>query len=535
MMSRPQPKTGSKVAPVEEEASKPKSPSEHVEDLERRLAMLGTVTTPKEPVTEEVKRDDSPPAFAVPESKPAEIKGGKNALLARIMAAQEKAKTAAKKPEPEPAPPTDLLDDAPPPAFDETLLPPPKEEEAPPPPFEAIEQQVDPPPSFETIEEPPIYEEMKDTAPPAPMAPAYEDLLDHEQQNSVEHIQPMPAPTSTMEEEIMGMEGLSEEERNALIEEQRQIMAQIEQEKQANAQAIANAQADAFDQRSANAVAQVASDSGPTRAVMPPSDSAETRTVDLGGGQHVALHGQERTRAAIANGTAILVQCIHCQNWMQVTDTATLMFCPVCSVVSPVEKQNAVLTKEEAMQMTADRRMAEQLQKEEYADDEEEEEESWWDSVTSMFTFRAPSAAPAAQRQPQQLASTGRGEMGVSLPPGSIPDRGSGLVAAQTGNETETITFSNSFEEREGLLLNNDSRMPKARVAERQPLFSCVVDSVSTAASSMAGALTTTTLSEDEEGNVHGVDSSSLLAVTRAGRGVGESDQEYEPLNSNQH
>jgi hypothetical protein len=85
-----------------------------------------------------------------------------------------------------------------------------------------------------------------------------------------------------MEEEIMGMEGLSEDERNALIEEQRQIMAQIEQEKQANAQAIANAQADAFDQCSANAVAQVASDSGPTRAVVPPSDSAETRTVDLG-------------------------------------------------------------------------------------------------------------------------------------------------------------------------------------------------------------------------------------------------------------
>jgi hypothetical protein len=81
MMSRPQPKTDSKVAPVEEEASKPKSPSEQVEDLERRLAMLGTVTTPKEPVTEEVKRDDPPPAFAVPESKPAEIKGGKNALL----------------------------------------------------------------------------------------------------------------------------------------------------------------------------------------------------------------------------------------------------------------------------------------------------------------------------------------------------------------------------------------------------------------------------------------------------------------------
>jgi len=329
------------------------------------------------------------------------------------------------------------------------------------------------------------------------------------------------------------MEGLSEEERRVLIEEQRQIMAQIEQEKQANAQAIANAQADAFDQRSAPAVAQAASDGTPTHAVIPSSEDA--RTVDLGGGQQVALHGQERTRAAIADGTAILVQCVHCQNWMQVTDTATLMYCPVCSVVSPVEKQSAVLTKEEAMQMTADRRMAEQLQNEEYADqEEEEEEESWWDSVTSMFVTKNSGQAQP-QPQPQQVAPTGRGDMGVSLPPGSIPERSGGLLPAQTGaNETETITFSNSFEEREGLLLNQNagSGMERARVAERQPLFSCVADSVSAAASSVAGALTTTTLSEDEEGNVHGVDSSSLLAVTRAGRG--ESDTEYQPLNSEQ-
>lgn len=462
------------------------------------------------------------------------------------MAAQEKAKTAAKKPEPAAAPPVDLLDDAPPPAFDATALPPPaeKEENPPPPPFEIVEHQqqqaVDPPPSFETLEEqPPAYEEMKLPAPPAPMAPAYEDLLDHdharqEENNSLENIQPMQAPTETsaMEEEIMGMEGLSEEERHALIEEQRQIMAQIEEERQANAQAIANAHADAFDQRSANAVAQVASDNVPRRAAMPAVEAdGSTRTVDLGGGQQVALHGQERTRAAIADGTAILVQCVHCQNWMQVTDTATLMYCPVCSVVSPVERQSAVLTKEEAMQMSADRKMAEQLQQEEYADqEEEEEEESWWDSVTSMFVSKKSSDAPP-QPQPQQVAPKERGEMGVSLPPGSIPERG-GLVQARTGEE-ETITFSNSFEEREGLLLNQNAGMERARVAEQKPLFSCVVDSVSTAASSMAGALTTTTLSEDDEGNVHGVDSSSLLAVTRAGRG--EPDTEYQPLNSEQH
>lgn len=268
-----------------------------------------------------------------------------------------------------------------------------------------------------------------------------------------------------MEDEIVGMEGLSEEERNALMQEQRQIMAQIEHE----TQATTDAKADAFDQRSANAVAQVAS-----------GDETAT-TVELGGGQCVSLNGKEKTQAAIANGTAILVQCVPCQSWVQVTDTATLMYCPVCTVVSPVERQSAVHTKEEVMQMIADQRMAEALQNEEYVEDgQEQEEETWWDSVTSVFATKAPPAGPA---QPQPVA----------------------------GVEAETITFSTSFEEqREGLL--GGTSMPRARVAERQPLFSCVVDSVSTAASSvMAGALTTT-LSQDEQGNVYSVDSTLLLS-----------------------
>jgi hypothetical protein len=44
-----------------------------------------------------------------------------------------------------------------------------------------------------------------------------------------------------------------------------------------------------------------------------------------------------------------------------------------------------------------------------------------------------------------------------------------------TENETEqSITFPNSLDERKGLLLKDNS----ARVAERQPHFSCVLDSV---------------------------------------------------------
>jgi hypothetical protein len=47
---------------------------------------------------------------------------------------------------------------------------------------------------------------------------------------------------------------LTEQERKQLMEEQYRIMAQIENETRASTQAIANAQADAFDQGSANPV-----------------------------------------------------------------------------------------------------------------------------------------------------------------------------------------------------------------------------------------------------------------------------------------
>ena len=66
--------------------------------------------------------------------------------------------------------------------------------------------------------------------------------------------------------------------------------------------------------------------------------------------------------------------------------------------------------------------------------------------------------------------------------------------------QTETVRF----EEDDDLLLS------RGRVAAQKPLFSCVADSITSAATS----LYTTTLPEDDEGNVHGVDSSSLLAVT---------------------
>jgi hypothetical protein len=74
------------------------------------------------------------------------------------------------------------------------------------------------------------------------------------------------------------------------------------------------------------------------------------------------------------------------------------------------------------------------------------------------------------------------------------------LVAAQTGDETQ------------GLIQRSGGG--GARVAEQKSLFACVADSVSEAAQQM----TAIALPSDEEGNVHGVDSSSLLAMPNVSR-----------------
>lgn len=490
MMEKPRPKAA--VAVAEEKSIKKKSAEEAVEELEKRLAALGG-PSPEIAVTADddllnLSAEPAVAAAAPPPETPKEVKGGKNALLARIMAAQEKTKPV---PPPPPAslvfgPPPTMKDAPPPPAYDTGFLPPPTEQLAAPPAFDAVEDSV-----MAHVQQPPAYTAM---APPAASAPAFEDLL------GVHALPPpqqkfVPAPPPSEEEEIiMGMEGLSPEERNALMEEQRTIMQQIEREKSANHSAIAAVQADNFDMRSTtNAVNAISSGNSRAPTMRPPPGAETGSKVNLGGGQEVALHGPERTKEAIKEGTAILVQCVNCENWMQVTGNATLMYCPVCAVVSPVAKENAAMSKEEALQMEADRKMAEQLQSEEYEERPARQppvrqaaaapaqvEESWWDTVTGMFSTDTKSEAPPPPMQ--------------SLP---------------SSNERQSLTGSPA-RARQG-----------ARIAEQKPLFSCVVDSVNSTVGTFTGQL-----SQDTEGNVHGVDASSLLAVSNVGR-----DSEYQQLN----
>ncbi|CAB9517787.1 expressed unknown protein [Seminavis robusta] len=492
MMSKPQ-----EAAAKPAEAKK----TDAVADLERRLAMLGD-DDPPPPM--EVAEQQQPPAFAAPPAvAEAPAATGKNALLARIMAAQERAKQAKPTAAPE-APPPDIFDMAPPPAaaatpppaFDDAAFMAPPQEEAPPA-FDMLGDAFDlkPPPATMEPAAPPSYA----TAPPAPSAPTFEDLLGGTAPPAEQLLPPPPMPVEAQQpptEEFDGLEGLSEAERNALLEEQRRIMAEIEQNKAAGkAPSSAISAADAFDQRSNAAVARIA---GGDRVRLPGSSTSSgaaaasaKRTVKVNDNQEVALHGQERTRAAIAD------------------------------VVSPVDRDNAVTSKEEALQMEADRKLAEELQKEEYGAAERSErrqrraqqqprqqeaqqdkkDDSWW----GWLGFGGADATTATTPQPQTQRQTPqyRGDMGVSRPPGA-----GGLQAVNTG----------SYDGEDRRLLGNSGGAGGARVAESKPLFACVADGVAAAATSFTGAMNTQSLAADDEGNVHGVDGSSLLVVSQAGR-----------------
>lgn len=535
MMTKPSPSSaGSGVtSTTASEVKKKSSPEDMVKDLEKRLQLLET-PKPAPPAVANVTTSSA----AAPAAKAA----GKNPLLARIMAAQERAKQVG--PVTSSATPavTDLLDSfdaptesavAPPPPFDISLLPPPLPEQDAPPPFDdslllsthpnpIVQQSTD---SRSNLS----YPIMSSTV---ASAPVFEDLLDDEQQQ--QHMPPplQPPPSSSNNQElidqdaidaILGLEGLSPEEKAALIKEQEKIMASIQKEHSKKGSVnSAQARADAFEQRSHAAAVQAIGNN--SRA-----------TVDLGDGTTVPLHGQAKTHQAIQDGTAVIVQCLACDSWMQVTSSATMMFCPNCQTVSPVVTADE---KAFASQLAADQELAEQLQKEEYkkaekvtaqrrakeaanspktATQQPSAESSWMDwlgfgasATTPPTTATRISPEHSFAQKPLQ-----RGEIGMSLPPGASRNNTAlAMAPAYTGEEddvmgSETIRFAPSRESDFG-----DEEGGAARVAKAQPLFNCVADSISSAATSLYH-----TVAADTEGNVHGVDTSGLLAVTQAGRG----------------
>lgn len=610
-------------------------------DLERRLAMLGTGETgeSKEGEANLISFDplaESTPTAAAIEDKSepaaqssAATKPNKSALLARIMAAQERAKQAQmKQASTSPAvqqqstitlpTPDQLKIDAeqekekmmkalsgiadnnkmmeketsiedlkppsiPPPQFmanDNDLKPPsltsppfsapPAAMMPPPPSFEIFEQQQvkqpPPPPAFDTIEND-IFGLPSVQAPSAPLPPSDESFLE-----SFGGVTPMaPPPVSHEDNEAFDFDidgnVMSPEEKRKMMEEQRAIMEQIQRQANENKASEAAVRANAFESRmtgNTNVFAppipapvqtqtqlegvttavdvgsydpaeveeqrrileeiqkQVRKAQGDTVGEYQSPDVASTSsgtarsdTVDIGDGKKVALHGQEKTQEAIKDGTAILVKCLNCENLMQVTAAATLMFCPICSVVSPVLKQDdGFSTLEELRQMEEDRKLAERLQNEENAaagnypanrrttnntkttKTTQPQEESWWDSlVAGMGVMLSP-----------EESGKRSAEINVSRPPGSMTPSQRMLHGVRTGHE----------DEREGLLGRSGNSSPgSARVAESKPLFSCVVDSVTSAAAAAAAGVSSMAYGDDEE--VNGIDTTSFLAVPKIG------------------
>lgn len=391
-----------------------------------------------------------------------------------------------------------------------------------------------------------------------PSAPphAAADLLDH-----LHGLQPIALPLSTNAQSEMqqasstvhdeGIDAISDfdengnpltlEQRRVLLDEQRKLYESIMKEKAENDAAIAEVNADSFDMRSSSAAygvmprRKVADASGAAGARTLPASSmgqeggiipqSSQRRIKIGSNQTVALRGQESTKKAIKDGTAIIVQCINCQHWMQITGSASLMLCPICQVVSPVRKQNEVVTKEDAIQLTIDRKLAEKLQAE-MNDGEVPQTKTEEGYFTRFFGYSSenvdaaspPTSSSAAVAQQQSdswwsrissIASYGvadeahhRGELGVTRPPGSLVGSAS-QYPAQICDHTSSVAFASNNdsvarnvchsarnEETQGLLApvvvdGNEENLPPGRVAERQPLFSCVVNSVSSAAAAV--------------------------------------------------
>lgn len=509
----------------------------------------------------------------------------KNALLARIMAAQQKAKLVQTSGADQPiihksnssttkVDKNEMLkqletnetvqDTMPPPSFP-TMT---EDKDLPPPPFELIDSEVQQriakenefsPPPFESVESDILQFTGVPSAPPveenSSVGMDQHNLLEVDHLDGVTPVMLSAPPverdevgkkdldTETLGAELFDFElegeHLSQEDKLKMMEEQRRIMEEIKRSTVEDTASVLAAKATAFDLKSNAAAAAAAAATSNESSLTPQvasgyaldesaDQSADGRTVDIGGGQKVALYGQSKTREAIKDGTATLVECPNCQSWMQVAATATLMFCPLCSTVSPVVKEGEIMSKEEVEQIETDRQLAERLQNMENEQSSSSGEQnqygemsqhpaegsnkSWWDTFSDAFT----ASTTTNEHNEDNYAA-----VSTTAPPGaaSVTNRTS-LHNVNTGAISYNDHAHDSNFEQERLLgdsSRNSSSFPTGRVAERKPLFSCVVDGISSTATALGTSLGATA---EEDSNVHGIDTTSLLAVPKnTGRG----------------
>lgn len=248
-----------------------------------------------------------------------------------------------------------------------------------------------------------------------------------------------------------------------------------------------------------NSMPQVVS--GLASSVVVAAERRPFRMVNVGSGRQVQVYDQTKTKEAIENGTAVLVECVSCSQWMQVTESAKLMYCPCCEVVVPVVLQNSVKTREEAIRLTQDRQLAEKLQNEFRVQTEsaaiaasaEQSNEltfsSWREYVSAIFF-----ASPATTEQQDDRNSQSQPSTMLTY-----PAEGRSNNSGQQSNTRASIESVSSQQRQPSQLraaqvygyegTSNDEEaagLLPARVADPQPnLLSCVEKSFSTVVSSI--------------------------------------------------
>lgn len=353
------------------------------------------------------------------------------------------------------------------------------------------------------------------SAPPIPMPPPmYQQPLMYN--SAVQPHVAAPPPSFVQHEQHEISEAVNNADTTErMANEQAAILEQIEKEKAANDAAIAAAATEDFidsdDPLSVPEPSQAAV-SRPTE----PARSASTasreyrsgNTINIGPNTKVTLRGEEQTRAAIKNGTAMIVQCLACRNWMQVANTASLMFCPSCSTISRVEPQNQITSIEEARLLMEHKRKKERKEEKERKL-KEYKEMSWSQYVKSFFTTTETKSTSTSTSTTTSTSSYP--DRVVTAEDYETEDE---YVSAQTyGGETydEYEAREQSTQRLIPVSTFETERMEPAMIAERRPLSSCWTGLTKT----LAGAAGYPGNRSDE---IDGIDSSNLLSVTRVGR-----------------
>jgi len=372
---------------------------------------------------------------------------------------------------------------------EDEVLPPPSFEALPPPPFEAFEKQEGiegeediPPPPFELVEE-----ELGIIAPSAPDdTEVFAPLEENKGGTSVlDFLAIYPHAMPESQQKTSSTED-TEELKKIIYEDQIRILEQIQSSKQQQPTAAG---------ASSNEIM-----TGTMTAVPAPPPQ---RTIQLGPDHFVPLHGPEKTRSAIELGTAILTQCCNCSSYLQVTSTATLMYCPCCQTVSPVESSSSHKTREEALQENNDRKLAQKMQDEEYARNEQGTESST-SNAWGMNVFGKHRGHPNQQQEQSQQNQKSWSEYFSSFVYSA--DDLEEIAPLQSSNNTSTPLYSAETGTEQST--NFSPQYSPATVAERKPMYSCIVDG----ANSVAETVSKGWSQSETENMYNGIDTTALLA-----------------------